>query len=220
MRCAPSPASSSSVAPTSSAFAPASSRPVITSRIGGVPFSPGGTGGMGLTSTTSPEGYVALSLHPQLPLIAPSVIAPSTRLLNRLEAVPGVGPIEALTAIAVFADVHRFATAKHVAAYAGLVLTTYQSGAADRHGHITKCGAAELRTMLCEAAHHARRPSHPLDPYFSKLCVRRGYKIAMVTVAHRLCRLLYVPLRDGAEFEPARIAVEVGSVTAHITRWL
>jgi transposase len=38
--------------------------------------------------------------------------------------VPGVGPVVALTAIAVFADVHRFASAKHVASYAGLVPST------------------------------------------------------------------------------------------------
>src|SRR5262245_51163310 len=138
--------------------------------------------------------------------------------VHRLEAVPGVGPIVALTAIAVFADVHRFASAKRVASYAGLVPSTYQSGTADRHGHITKRGAAELRTMLCEAAHHARRPAHPLNPYFAKLCARRGYKIAIVAVAHRLCRLLYALPRAGTEFQPARLGVEEGPFTQTITR--
>jgi transposase len=138
--------------------------------------------------------------------------------MRRLEAVPGVGPVVALTALAVFADVQRFASAKHVASYAGLVPSTYQSGDRDRHGHITKRGAAELRTMLCEAAHHARRPSHPLHPYFSKLCHRRGYKIAIVAVAHRLCRLLYALLRDGSDFQPHRLGVEEGPFTHTITR--
>jgi transposase len=135
-------------------------------------------------------------------------LAPLREDMRRLEAVPGVGPVVALTALAVFADVHRFASAKHVASYAGLVPSTYQSGACDRHGHITKRGSAELRTMLCEAAHHARRPGHPLHPYFMKLCARRGYKIAIVAVAHRLCRLLYALLRDGTDFQPTRLGVE------------
>ena len=138
--------------------------------------------------------------------------------VRRLETVPGVGPVVALTAIAVFADVHRFASAKHVASYAGLVPSTYQSGACDRHGHITKRGSAELRTMLCEAAHHARRSSHPLHPYFMKLCARRGYKTAIVAVAHRLCRLLYALLRDGTDFQPTRLGVEEGPFTQTITR--
>ena len=138
--------------------------------------------------------------------------------VRRLETVPGVGPIVALTAVAVFADVERFGSAKHVASYAGLVPSTYQSGACDRHGHITKRGSAELRTMLCEAAHHARRSSHPLHPYFVKLCARRGYKTAIVAVAHRLCRLLYALLRDGTDFQPTRLGVEEGPFTQTITR--
>jgi transposase len=138
--------------------------------------------------------------------------------VRRLETVPGVGPIVALTVIAVFADVQRFRSAKHVASYAGLVPSTYQSGDCDRHGHITKRGSAELRTMLCEAAHHARRPAHPLHPYFVKLCARRGYKTAIVAVAHRLCRLLWALLRDGTTCEPTRLGVEEGPFTQTITR--
>jgi transposase len=48
--------------------------------------------------------------------------------VRRLETVPGVGPTVALTAVAVFADVERFASAKRVASYAGLVPSTYQAG--------------------------------------------------------------------------------------------
>ena len=49
--------------------------------------------------------------------------------------------------------------------------------------------------MLCEAAHHASRPDHPLNPYFARLCARRGYKMAIVAVAHRLCRIIFAMLR-------------------------
>jgi hypothetical protein len=72
--------------------------------------------------------------------------------------------------------------------------------------------------MLCEAAHQARRPSHPLNPYFFKLCARRGYKAAIVAVAHRLCRLLYALLRDGSKFQPTRLGVEAGPFTQTVTR--
>src|SRR6266850_7399921 len=89
--------------------------------------------------------------------------------LDRLQTVPGVGPIVALTVLAVFSDVRRFPTAKHAASYAGLVASTYDSGERVQHGHITRRGSSELRAMLCEAAHHARRPNHPLNPYFASL---------------------------------------------------
>lgn len=135
---------------------------------------------------------------------------PLAREVERLRTVPGVGPIVALTVLATFSDVTRFPTAKHAASYAGLVTSTYQSGDRDRAGRITKRGSTELRAMLCEAAHHAGRPDHPLHPYFTSLCVRRGYRMAIVAVAHRLCRILFSMLRRQADFDPRRLNVEEG----------
>jgi transposase len=131
--------------------------------------------------------------------------------VKRLETVPGVGLIVALMAIAAFAEVSRFENAKHAASYAGLVPSTFQSGERDTHGHITERGSAELRAMLCEAAHHARRSSHPLNPHFARVCARRGYKTAVVAVAHRLCRILFAMLRDGTDFSVTGAGVEQGN---------
>jgi transposase len=130
--------------------------------------------------------------------------------MERLQRVPGVGPIVALTVLATFSDVTRFPSAKHAASYAGLVSSTHQSGDRDRHGRITKRGSTELRAMLCEAAHHASRPEHPLYPYFSSLCLRRGYRMAIVAVAHRLCRILFTMLRRQTDFDPSRLNIEEG----------
>jgi transposase len=128
----------------------------------------------------------------------------------RLQTAPGVGPIVALTAISAFSDVKRFPSAKHAASYAGLVPSTDQSADRDWHGHITKQGSSELRAMLCEAAHHASHKNHPLNPYFKSLCARRGYKMAITAVAHRLCRLLYAMLRDRVDFDIHKLGIEVG----------
>jgi transposase len=130
--------------------------------------------------------------------------------LDLLQGVLGVGPIVSLTAVAVFSDPHRFPSAKHAGSYVGLAPSTYQSGDRDAHGHITRRGSSELRAMLCEAAHHAQRPDHPLNPYFRRLCAHRGYKMAVVAVAHRLCRILWAMLRDGAAFDVTKLGVEIG----------
>jgi transposase len=135
---------------------------------------------------------------------------PLQRDFDRLQTVPGVGPVIAMTVLAVFSDVRRFPTAKHAASYAGLVASTYDSGERVQHGHVTRRGSSELRSMLCEAAHHARRPNHPLNPYFASLCARRGYKMAVVAVAHRLCRILYSMLRHSTDFDLHHLAVEQG----------
>lgn len=129
---------------------------------------------------------------------------------DRLQTVPGVGRIVALTVLAVFSDVRRFPTAKHAASYAGLVASSYDSGERVQHGRITRRGSSELRAMLCEAAHHAWRPENPFHPYFSSLCARRGYKMAVVALAHRLCRILYAMLRHSTDFDLSKMAVEEG----------
>ena len=138
--------------------------------------------------------------------------------IRRLQTIPGVGPIVASTAVAVFSDISRFPDAKHAASYAGLVPSTYQSGERDAHGRITKRGSAELRAMLCEAAHHASRTHHPLNPYFARLCTRRGYKMAVVAVAHRLCRIIFAMLRHESDFDVGKLGVERGPFERTVVR--
>jgi transposase len=136
--------------------------------------------------------------------------APFAEQLERLQSVPGVGPIVAATAVAVFSDISRFPTAKQAASYAGVVPSTHQSGDHDAHGRITKKGSGELRAMLCEAAHQAARANHPLNPYFRKLCAKHGYRMAVVAVAHRLCRILYSMLKNRTNFDVGKLGVEKG----------
>ena len=136
-----------------------------------------------------------------------------SRSIELLRTIPGVGRIVALTAVAVFADVSRFPSAKQAASYAGLVPTTNQSGDRDTHGHITKRGSSELRAMLCEAAQHARKKDHPLHPFFANVCAKQGYKKAMVSIAHRLARIVFAMLRDGKPFDERVAGVEYGPFT-------
>ena len=72
--------------------------------------------------------------------------------------------------------------------------------------------------MLCEASHQAARRSNPLNPIFLKLSARLGYKQAITALAHRLCRVLYAILRDGTEFDPARLGLEKGPFEVTRTR--
>lgn len=138
--------------------------------------------------------------------------------LSRLQTAPGVGRIVGLTAIAAFSDVGRFPSPKHAASYAGLIPQSWQSAESNRQGHITKTGSAELRAMLCEAAHQARRKENPFHPYLVSLTARAGYRKAITAVAHRLCRILFAMLRDKSEFDPARLRVEKGPFTSTTTR--
>jgi transposase len=67
-----------------------------------------------------------------------------------LQTIPGVGPRTAEAVAAHLGDPNRFASAKQVGAYAGLVPRQYQSGTTDRKGRITRRGPGLLRKLLVE----------------------------------------------------------------------
>jgi hypothetical protein len=91
---------------------------------------------------------------------------PFAEQLERLQTVPGVGPIVATTAVAVFSDIRRFPTAKHAASYSGVVPSTHQSGDRDAHGRITKKGSGDCELCCAKRLITRRAPiiRQPLLP--------------------------------------------------------
>jgi transposase len=141
---------------------------------------------------------------------------PCQRILDLLQTMPGVGPLTAITFVATLGDPSRFPESGRVVSYAGLAVSTYDSGERQIHGHITKCGSTELRAMLCEAAQHAWRPTHPLNPYYRRIAARRGVKPAIIAVAQRLARILW---RMWINAEPFKLEkLNVAHVHRHQTR--
>ena len=137
-------------------------------------------------------------------------VQPFKETVDRLRTVPGGGPITAATYVAVLGTPRRFPDSRHVVSYIGFAPSTYDSGDRERHGHITKRGAGELRAVLCEAAHHAAKATHPLNPYFVRLAARQGYRKAIVAVAQRLARILYRMWRNEEEFDVSKLNVVPG----------
>ncbi|MFG5379908.1 transposase [Yoonia sp. R2-816] len=70
----------------------------------------------------------------------------------RFMAIPGVGPIAALTFRAAVDDPSRFTSSRTVAAHFGLTPRRYQSGEMDNPGRISKAGDPDVRATLYSAA--------------------------------------------------------------------
>ena len=68
------------------------------------------------------------------------------------QALPGIGPITAMTLVAEIGDISRFPTARKLCAWAGLTPQVRNSDRTVRHGHITKMGSPWVRFVLQEAA--------------------------------------------------------------------
>jgi transposase len=68
---------------------------------------------------------------------------------RRLATVPGIGPITAsLIAATVGGNIGAFRSARHFAAWLGLVPRQHSTGGKTRLGRITKAGDREIRTLL------------------------------------------------------------------------
>jgi transposase len=129
-------------------------------------------------------------------------------IVQRLQSVPGVGPVVALTFRAFVDDVGRFTSAGQVSAAIGLVPCEDSSAERRHRGHITKAGPRELRSLLVQAAWACWRSkaSGTLRAWVERLAGRRGKRIAVVALARRLSRILFALWRDQSVFVAATLA--------------
>ena len=127
---------------------------------------------------------------------------PEARYLMRHQ--PGVGPITALAVVLTLGPVERFASARKVASYAGLIPAEYSSGARQRLGHISKEGNPFLRWVLVESATVAVRHDPEMKRMYWRLVERRGKSIAKVALARKLLTRLYWMLRRRSQGQNLR----------------
>ena len=109
----------------------------------------------------------------------------------------GIGRYIAMLVIAEIGDISRFASARHLCAWAGLTPTVRSSDGRARLGHITGQGSPALRWALVEAAQHSGRGGGPLRDAYERISKRRGKSVAKVAVARKILTLCFYGLRDG-----------------------
>jgi transposase len=73
-------------------------------------------------------------------------------VIEGLQALRGIARLSALTIVSEVGQLSRFARARQLMAYSGLVPSEHSSGEKIRRGSITKTGNAHLRRVLLEAA--------------------------------------------------------------------
>lgn len=129
--------------------------------------------------------------------------------VQRLQTIPSVGPISALTLVAAVDGIKRFTRAKQLTSYCGIVPTVRASADRQEQGPITREGRSEVRAVWIQAAHslvRSRKPeARPLQRWFGRLARRRGFRTAIVALARRMLNVAFYLLRDGTRFEPPRL---------------
>ena len=126
--------------------------------------------------------------------------------VKRYKTIPGVGDIVALSFMAVIDNVDRFKNSKHFASYCGLVPREHSSAETKRMGSITRSGPEMLRRNLIHGARSILKHQLKLNETDSnilwahRLKDRIGMNKAVVALAHRLARILFVIARDKSSY--------------------
>ena len=114
---------------------------------------------------------------------------------RRLMTIPGVGPITASLVAATVADISQFKSARHFAAWLGLVPKQHSSGGKTKLGRITKAGNSAIRTLLVVGATAMIRPAAKWDSaagaWVRGVLARRPARLATVALANKMARIAW-----------------------------
>ena len=114
---------------------------------------------------------------------------------RRIATIPGVGPITASLIVATVADISAFKSARHFAAWLGLVPRQYSTGGKTRLGRITKAGNSEIRKSLVLGAtvmiRYAGQWNSTAGTWFRSVLERRPVRLATVALANKMARIAW-----------------------------
>jgi transposase len=128
-----------------------------------------------------------------------------------LKTIPGIGEFFARLIDAEIDDIGRFRNPKKLAAYAGLVPSTYSSGDKTYHGKIIKQGNKWLRWAFVEAVAPAVATDPQLRAQYEHLKFK-GTNKARVAIARKLLTIAFQILRDQRPYE-RRANAEEGALS-------
>ena len=124
---------------------------------------------------------------------------------QRLETIPGIGPITATALAASITDPSVFKSGRELAAWIGLVPRQTSTGGKQRLGRISKQGDHYLRWLLVAGAmtiiRHAKRRGTTNLPWLAELIAHKPTKLAAVALANKTARIAWVLLRHGGTYQ-------------------
>jgi len=125
---------------------------------------------------------------------------------RRLATVPGIGPITASALVATVGEVSNFASARHFAAWLGLVPKQNSTGGKPRQGGISKAGDRHLRRLLVLGATAVVRHNKAAagESWLAGVIARRPRMVAAVAQANKAARIVRALLARGGSCDPHR----------------
>ncbi|HEY5867744.1 MAG TPA: IS110 family transposase [Candidatus Tectomicrobia bacterium] len=123
---------------------------------------------------------------------------------QRLQTIPGIGPVSATALIAAIGDATQFKNGRQLAAWLGLVPREHSTGGKPRLFGMSKRGDVYLRTLLIHGARATLRwiATKPDDRsrWLRDLIARRGKNRAAVALANKNARIVWALLVHHQEY--------------------
>jgi len=129
---------------------------------------------------------------------------------QRLQALPGIGPIIASALYAAVGNGSQFSKGRQMSAWVGLTPAHFGSGGKNTNVDTTKRGDRYLRTLLIHGARTVvswaikSNKKDPLSCWIQRLAARRGKRKAYVALANKLTRAAWRVLQ-GERYDARKI---------------
>lgn len=149
------------------------------------------------------------------------LLRPYEDQIQRLAEVPGLGVDSAQQIMAqVGASAAVFPTAADLASWVGTCPGEEETGGVS-HSHRSPKGNRHMRRILNQAANAAVRLKGSIfEILYRRYVPRMGHKQTIAVIAHRLCRLIWIFLHQGARYQERGPAVSAKSKQKRAARMI
>jgi transposase len=140
--------------------------------------------------------------------------AQQSEACQRLDAIPGIGPLTATALIAAIGNGGAFRKGREFAAWVGLVPREHSTGGKQKLLGISKRGNSYLRKLFVQGARavlkYRDKQSSGLKHWLAELSSRSHYNVVGVALANKLARMAWAVLASGNAYRPPVLADTTG----------
>ncbi len=140
--------------------------------------------------------------------------AQQSEACQRLDAIPGIGPLTATALIAAIGNGEAFRKGREFAAWVGLVPREHSTGGKQKLLGISKRGNSYLRKLFVQGARAVLqfrdKQCTGLKHWLAELSSRSHYNVVGVALANKLARMAWAVLARGEAYRPPVLADMTG----------
>jgi transposase len=129
---------------------------------------------------------------------------------QRLDAIPGIGPVTATAVVAAIGNGAAFRKGRDFSAWMGIVPREHSTGGKQKLLGISKRGNRYLRRLFVQCARavlqQKTKQSPGLKAWLEKLTARTHYNVASVALANKLARMAWAVLATGEAYRAPFVA--------------